>query len=161
MRIDYQKVLPAAPQAMLQLEEVVHRSDLEPELLELVKIRASQLNHCAHCLDMHTKDARSMGESEQRIHLLAAWREAPLYSERERAALAWCESLTLRGWSQEHGRVSSTRSKAITRRVNGLCAELRVHAGLLVDAFGIPDAVLAAPIGVRSSRVGSRRRTGH
>lgn len=66
-----------------------------------------------------------------------------------------------RGWFQEHGRVSSTRSKAITRRVNGLCAELRVHAGLLVDAFGIPDAVLAAPIGVRSSRVGSRRRTGH
>ena len=95
MRIDYQKVLPAAPQAMLQLEQVVHESSLEPRLLELVKIRASQLNGCAHCLDMHTKDARSMGESEQRIHLLVAWREAPFYSERERAALAWCESLTL------------------------------------------------------------------
>ena len=95
MRIDYQKVLPAAPQAMLQLEQVVHESSLEPRLLELVKIRASQLNGCAHCLDMHTKDARAMGESEQRIHLLVAWREAPFYSERERAALAWCESLTL------------------------------------------------------------------
>jgi len=80
---------------MLGLERVVHASDLEPELLELVKLRASQLNGCAHCLDMHSKDARARGESEQRLHVLAAWREAPFYSERERAALAWCEALTL------------------------------------------------------------------
>ena len=95
MRLDYRKVLPEALQAMVGLEEVVHGSTLEPELLELVKTRASQLNGCAYCLDMHTKDARARGESEQRLHVLAAWREAPFYSERERAALAWCEALTL------------------------------------------------------------------
>jgi AhpD family alkylhydroperoxidase len=95
MRIDYRNVAPGAIQAMLELERAVHESSLEPELLELVKMRASQLNGCAYCLDMHSKDARGRGESEQRLHVLAAWREAPFYSERERAALAWCEALTL------------------------------------------------------------------
>ena len=69
-------------------------SGLEPDLLELVKMRASQINGCAFCLDMHTKDARAMGESEQRLYLLPAWRETELYTERERAALAWTEALT-------------------------------------------------------------------
>jgi AhpD family alkylhydroperoxidase len=95
MRLDYRKTFPAALQAMLGLEDAVHESTLEPELLELVKMRASQLNGCAYCLDMHSKDARARGESEQRLHVLAAWREAPFYSERERAALGWCEALTL------------------------------------------------------------------
>ena len=95
MRIDYRNVLPEALEAMLGLERVVHESALEPELLELVKMRASQLNGCAYCLDMHAKDARARGESEQRLHVLAAWREAPFYTARERAALAWCETLTL------------------------------------------------------------------
>jgi len=95
MRLDYRSVLPEALQAMTGLEKTVSRSGLEPELLELVKMRASQLNGCAHCLDMHSKNARARGESEQRLHVLAAWREAPFYSERERAALAWCEALTL------------------------------------------------------------------
>ncbi len=95
MRIDHPKVFPEALRAMRGLEDAVHASALEPELLELVKMRASQLNGCAHCLDMHAKDARARGESEQRLHVLAAWREAPFYSERERAALAWCETLTL------------------------------------------------------------------
>ena len=95
MRIDYQRVLPGAVQAMMGLEQVVHDSTLEPALLELVKMRASQLNGCAYCLDMHSKDALARGESEQRLHVLAAWREAPFYSDRERAALAWCEALTL------------------------------------------------------------------
>jgi AhpD family alkylhydroperoxidase len=95
MRIDYSKVLPEAVRALLGLEQVVRASALEPELLELVKMRASQLNGCAYCLDMHSKDARARGEDEQRLHVLAAWREAPFYNERERAALAWCESLTL------------------------------------------------------------------
>jgi AhpD family alkylhydroperoxidase len=80
---------------MLGLEVVVQDSGLESELLELVKMRASQLNGCAYCLDMHSKDARARGESEQRLHVLTAWREAPFYSARERAALAWCEALTL------------------------------------------------------------------
>ena len=95
MRIDYRNVLPEALEAMLGLERVVRASGLEPQLLELVKMRASQLNGCAYCLDMHSKDARARGEVEQRLHVLAAWREAPFYSARERAALAWCETLTL------------------------------------------------------------------
>jgi len=95
MRLDYRTTFPAAVRAMLGLEDAVHDSSLEPELLELVRMRASQLNGCAYCLDMHSKDARARGESEQRLHVLAAWREAPFYSDRERAALAWCEALTL------------------------------------------------------------------
>ncbi len=95
MRLNYQDVLPKAVEAMAGLEDVVAESTLEPELLELVKMRASQLNGCAYCLDMHSKDARARGEDERRLHVLAAWREAPFYNDRERAALAWCEALTL------------------------------------------------------------------
>lgn len=95
MRIDHGEVLPEATEAMSGLERVVRRSSLEPRLLELVKIRASQINGCAYCLDMHTKDARAIGEDEQRLQLVVAWREAPGFSPRERAALAWCEALTL------------------------------------------------------------------
>ena len=94
-----QQVDPAnverAMRAMFGLSGYEARSDLEPSLLDLVKLRASQINGCAYCLDMHTKDARARGESEQRIYLLDAWRESPFYSERERAALAWTEAVTL------------------------------------------------------------------
>jgi AhpD family alkylhydroperoxidase len=95
MRINWHKILPEGYNAMKGLENFVEQTKLEPKLKELIKIRASQINGCAYCLDMHTKDARSIGESEQRIYMLSAWREAPFYSPRERAALAWCESLTL------------------------------------------------------------------
>jgi AhpD family alkylhydroperoxidase len=95
MRLDYASVLPAAPQALLGVEKVIASSSLEPTLLELVKVRASQINGCAFCLDMHTKDARAIGEDEQRLHLVAVWREASCFSERERAALAWSEAVTL------------------------------------------------------------------
>lgn len=95
MRLDYASVLPAAPQALLGVEKVIASSSLEPTLLELVKVRASQINGCAFCLDMHTKDARAIGEDEQRLHLVAVWREASRFSERERAALAWSEAVTL------------------------------------------------------------------
>ena len=94
-RFDYAKVAPDANDAMRGLERYVRGSGLERSLIELVKIRASQLNGCAYCLDMHTKDARAAGESEQRLYVLAAWREAPFYSERERAALEWTEALTV------------------------------------------------------------------
>ena len=94
-RLDDQAVLPEAAAAMAGLERVVRQSTLEPRLLELVRLRSSQLNGCAYCVDMHTKDARAIGEDEQRLHLVAVWREAPGFSERERAALAWAESLTL------------------------------------------------------------------
>lgn len=95
MRADYGKVMPEAIQAMRGLQQVVDESGLEAKLLELVKMRASQINGCAYCLDMHAKDAIAIGEDPQRLHVLAAWREAPFYKPRERAALAWCESLTL------------------------------------------------------------------
>ncbi len=94
-RIDHHKTAPAALEVMLQMQKYVDNSGLEPLLLELVKTRASQINACAYCLDMHTKDARALGETEQRLYGLNAWREAPYYTDRERAALAWTESLTL------------------------------------------------------------------
>ena len=81
--------------AMLALQREVEASGLERPLLELVKIRASQINGCAYCIDMHTKDARALGETEQRIYALPAWRETPFFSDRERAALEWTEAVTL------------------------------------------------------------------
>jgi len=95
MRLDWIKTLPEGFQAMLNLQNVVNKSKIDPKLLMLVVTRASQINGCAHCLDMHTKDALALGENPQRLNVLAAWRDAPFYSERERAALAWAESLTL------------------------------------------------------------------
>jgi AhpD family alkylhydroperoxidase len=94
-RLDYRKASPGAYQAMLALQATVEKSGLETSLLELLKIRASQINKCAYCLHMHTRDARKAGETEERVYLLDAWRESSLYSERERAALAWTEALTL------------------------------------------------------------------
>jgi len=88
---------PAAYKAMLSLEQYVRGSGLDGKLLELVKVRASQINGCAYCLDMHTKDARAHGETEQRLYGLSAWREAPYYSDRERAALEWTEAVTRLG----------------------------------------------------------------
>ncbi len=86
---------PELMKVMLTLSEKIAHCGLELSLLELVKIRASQLNGCAFCLHMHTRDARAHGETEERIYLLSAWRESPLYTERERAAMIWTEALTL------------------------------------------------------------------
>jgi AhpD family alkylhydroperoxidase len=94
-RINYSAASPELLQAMMGLETYLHECGLERELLELVKLRASQINGCAYCIDMHTKDARARGETEQRLYLLDAWREAPFYSERERAAIEWAEAVTL------------------------------------------------------------------
>lgn len=96
-RIEWETVAPGAMAAMRGLEDYVRRSGLEPSLLELVKVRASQINGCAYCLDMHTRDARAGGEKEQRLHAVAAWHEVPFFSERERAALAWTDAVTLVG----------------------------------------------------------------
>lgn len=85
---------PDATKPLLALADYVRNSGLEQSLIELVLMRASQLNGCAYCLDMHSKDARAAGETEQRLYVLQAWREAPFYSARERAALAWCEAVT-------------------------------------------------------------------
>jgi AhpD family alkylhydroperoxidase len=95
-RLDWYKASPGAYKAMAGLEGfVVKNSGLEPALLELVRLRTSQINGCAYCIDMHTKDARVGGETEQRLYALNAWRETPFYTERERAALQWTEALTL------------------------------------------------------------------
>jgi AhpD family alkylhydroperoxidase len=93
-RLDYKAASLGAVEAMRSMGEYVKKCGLEESLLELVKIRASQINGCAHCLDMHTKDARARGETEQRLYLAAAWREAPVFTERERAALEWSEAVT-------------------------------------------------------------------
>ena len=94
-RINLMHVAPGIIQAMLGLEKQVRQAGLDPRLLDLVRMRASQINGCAYCLDMHSKDARANGETEQRLYGLNAWRETPYYSDRERAALEWTEALTL------------------------------------------------------------------
>jgi len=94
-RMDFRKASPQGAKAMGALHAFVRECGLEHTLLELVKLRASQINGCAHCIDMHTKELRAAGESEQRLYLLNAWAESPFYSARERAALAWTEALTL------------------------------------------------------------------
>ena len=95
-RLEAQKIAPSAYHAMLALEMSVRKaSNLESSLIELVKMRASQINGCAYCLDMHSKDARAAGETEQRLYALNAWRETPFFTDRERAALAWTEAVTL------------------------------------------------------------------
>ena len=93
-RLDAMKISPAAYKAMAGLQNYVDQSGLDHTLLELVKIRASQINGCAFCLVMHTNDARKAGESDERMHLLNAWDEAPVFSAKERAALAWTEAVT-------------------------------------------------------------------
>jgi len=94
-RMNFYQAAPDTIKALTALETQVQSSGLEQSLIELVKTRASQINGCAFCINMHTQDARKHGETEQRLYLLNAWREAPAYSERERAALAWTEAVTL------------------------------------------------------------------
>lgn len=111
-RLNYSKIAPEGVEGLSKLEGYVRKSGLEHSLLELVKLRVSQLNGCAYCIDMHTKDARTNGESEQRLYGVSAWHEAPFYSERERAALAWTEAVTL--ISEDHV-------------PDEVCAEARAH----------------------------------
>jgi len=94
-RLDFRKASPQGENAMKALHMFVRNCGLDRSLLELVNLRASQMNGCAHCIDMHTKELRADGESEQRLYLLNAWRDSPFYSDRERAALAWTEAVTL------------------------------------------------------------------
>ena len=94
-RYNYSKAAPGAYKAMLGLEQYLHECGLEESLIHLIKLRASQINGCAFCLDMHWKDLRAIGESEQRLYSLDAWRECPYYTDRERAALEWTEAVTL------------------------------------------------------------------
>ena len=112
-RINYSKILPDGMQFMNALDDYSQNCGLEPELLDLIKLRASQLNGCAYCIDMHSKDARSGGETEQRLYNLSAWRDTPFYTERERAALDFTEVMTL---------IAEDRS-----RFEEVCNQARAH----------------------------------
>ncbi|SRR5690554_543988 len=94
-RLDYYKTDPKSLKGLLELEKYVAGSELDPKLKHLIKFRASQINGCAYCIDMHTKDARKLGETEQRLYAVSAWRETNFFTEKEQAALAWTEALTL------------------------------------------------------------------
>lgn len=94
-RMNYQEIVPEATKGLIELERYVAGSGLELSLYELVKLRASQINGCAYCIDMHSKDARKAGETEQRLYALTAWEETPFFTKRERAALAWTEAMTM------------------------------------------------------------------
>ena len=94
-RMNFYQAAPDTIKALSAVEAQIAASGLEKSLIELVKTRASQINGCAFCINMHTQDARKLGETEQRLYMLSAWRESPLYTDRERAALAWTEAVTL------------------------------------------------------------------
>ena len=150
MRIDYAKELPSGFEAMLGLEQAVRSSDLDPVLLELVKLRASQLNKCAYCLDMHSKDARARGENEQRLHLLVAWRDAPVYNPRERAALAWCEALTtLSASGAPHDVFADLEAQFSPKEIVALTFQIVAINGWIRLAVG-----LRTPVGNYSSSAG-------
>ena len=142
-RISYTKADPKALQMLLALEAHISTSKLETKLLHLVKMRASQINRCAFCLDMHSKDARADGESEQRLYSLDAWAETPYYSDRERAALEWTEAVTdlndghasdsvyekVRAHFSEDEIVALTLAIAMINSWNRLNIALRTEAG--------------------------------
>ena len=115
-RIDYVKTAPGVRTAMSSFEEYVHKSGLERSLLELVKLRASLINGCACCADMHTKIARSLGETEQRLYTVSLWSETPFFSERERAALAWTEAVTRVTVEHVQGEVYELARKQFSER---------------------------------------------
>jgi len=143
-RIDARKYMTSdAGQAMLNLGKAVETSMLERSLVELVKVRASQINGCAYCIDMHTKDARAMGETEQRLYALNGWRETPFFSDRERAALEWTEAITrvadthvpddvydrVRQHFDEAQLVALTFAAIVINAFNRLAISFRVPAG--------------------------------
>ena len=152
MRIDYHDH-PEITRPMRALTESVNSGPLEPALLELVKVRASQLNGCAHCLEMHTKDAVAQGESHDRLHLVSVWREAPCFGEREQAALEWCEELTLLP--------STGASDAVYRRVaTAFTEEERVALTLAIVAINGWNRLAVgfrSPVGTYTSRFATGR----
>ena len=141
-RLNPYQVAPDTIKALTALEAQVQGSGLEQSLIELVKTRASQINGCAFCIDMHTQDARKHGETEQRLYLLDAWREAPLYSDRERAALAWTEAVTL--ISQTHAPddvyddVHAQFSEAETVNLTMLIATINAWNRIAISFRSIP-----------------------
>ena len=155
-RLDWFTAVPAAAQALLHVQAFVNKSGLEPKLLELVKLRASQINGCAYCIDMHTKDARAAGETEQRLYLLDAWHEAAhLYSERERAAIAWTEALTRLGeahvpddvYAQVRARFSDAELVSLTLAVTAINSWNRMNIAFRVQAGGYQPGMFKRAMG--------------
>ncbi|MGE5137415.1 MAG: carboxymuconolactone decarboxylase family protein [Gemmatimonadota bacterium] len=155
MRVDYGKVFPAGMAAMIGLEQAVHSSTLEPELLELVRVRASQINGCTYCLAMHNRDARARGEHHTRLDTIAAWREAPYYTARERAALAWCEALTElprsgapdEVYAAVEAEFSPAETAALTFAIVAINGWNRLAVGLRSDVLSLEGLDLPAAAG--------------
>jgi AhpD family alkylhydroperoxidase len=147
-RMNFYQAAPETMKALMALENQIASSGLEQSLMELVKTRASQINGCAFCVNMHTQDARKRGETEQRLYLLNAWREAPFYTDRERAALAWTEAVTL--ISQTHApddvynEVRAHFSEAETVNLTALIGAINAWNRLAIAFRAMPPAAKAA-----------------
>jgi len=150
VRIDVQRIAPEVMETLERVDGPAHRFRLDARLLALVKLRVSQLNGCAYCTDMHSKDARALGEDEQWLHLLAVWREAPGFTAKERAALAWAEALTMlpqlgapddryqelaRRFTPEQV-VGLTLAVIATNGWNRLCRAFQIPAGQYTSLYG-------------------------
>jgi AhpD family alkylhydroperoxidase len=155
-RLDWFTALPGAAQVLLQVQNFINKSGLEPKLLELVKLRASQINGCGYCIDMHTKDARAAGETEQRLYLLDAWHEAThLYSERELAAIAWTEAVTRLGearvpddvHAQVRARFSDAELVTLTLAVTAINSWNRMNIAFRVQAGGYTPGMFKRAMG--------------
>ena len=157
MRVDYRKVFPSGMRAMTELEQANHGSTLEPELQELVRVRASQVNGCTYCLAMHNRDARARGEHQTRLDTVAAWREAPYFSARERAALAWCEALTELPrtgapddvYAAVEAEFSPEEVAALTFAIVAINGWNRLAVGLRSDVMSLDGLDVPAPAAVR------------
>jgi len=153
-RISYAQAAPDAFKALLHLSEFVHKSGLEESLVGLVSLRASQINGCAYCIDMHWKDLRALGQSEEALYMLDAWREAPGYTERERAALEWTEAVT-----KLENREVPDEAYALARRQfsDAELANLTLSIGVINTwnrmniAFRTPAGSYRAPAGIRKA----------
>jgi AhpD family alkylhydroperoxidase len=147
-RLDVRRVPPGAMKVMLGFGAYLSGSGLAPELLDLIYLRASQINGCAYCIDMHTKDLRARGETEQRLYLLDAWREAPFYSDRERAALAWTEAVTRvtdghvpdEVYEQVHSEFSDTELANLTLAIVAINSWNRLNIAFRTVAGGYQPA---------------------
>lgn len=163
MRIDYQKLFPAGVQAMVALEQAVRNSALEPGLLELVRVRASQINGCAYCLAMHNRDARARGEHQTRLDIVTAWRETPFFTARERAALAWCEALTELPRAGAPDEVfaavdevfSAEETAALTFAIVAINGWNRLAVGLRADVMSLDELDLPEDTGASAGASGS------
>lgn len=147
-RINFFQAAPETIKALSALETQVQGSGLEQSLIELVKTRASQINGCAYCINMHTQDARKHGEAEQRLYLLNAWREAPIYTDRERAALAWTEAVTLISGTHApddvYAEVRAHFSEAETVNLTMLIATINAWNRLAISLRAVPPVKIKA-----------------